>query len=889
MSYKTFSLFLIGFVLMIGFAVGVTAEQPKPLRVTRVSAEYAVTVLGQEASKPGFLDRMKSGWRNLIGENEQPVSTNGAAINSQNNGNSVAPTNPSQNVVPVRPPRPATVEEQQRNGIGDDDKPATVTNDVGRVIKPTHQHTTTGNSSNSANGNRQTPSRTTQRETSGTTDNVAAENKDSVYIRMQQIRESGSRFSTPARGSDYDEQIPQRSTARSNDRNVYGDDLTTSHFRLRPATDNDSYDSRSRGSSRPIFDDIVSEPIANHVIRESEPFPRVNTGNNDDGNNGGMLASIPNNSQLPQRNSQPSQPAIQGGVRPNAIEIFNADSQFTNTNRRTTNSSNASAVTSSTTTIATNQTPRASTLTVTEREPEKSVIVSPLLEVETTRPQRVIVGQESSYNIRLINRSSASAEQVVLQVELPEWIEIQPPEVSVGTTNVSQLSSENSAKMFTWRIDKINANAEEQLVLHLIPTERKSFNLKLHYDFKRPTTIAPIEVQEPTIEMAIDGPTELMWGTQQLYQLKVRNTGNGDAEKVKLVLVSGTAENSSGGMEYVIERLAAGAEEVVKINADALQENFLDISVVATGPYDLQAKASRRINILRPKLVASLEAPDMLFVGNRAEYTLRVRNVGNAPAEKVEVRADIPLSAKYLSNNAGGRATPQNAVIWNTDTIAIGGEFVAKFICEMKRQGTTKVEVFAEEKTRLKIACSGETQVDSVADLKMKIENPQGPVEVGSDAVYTITISNNGTKDANDVDVNVMFGWEIKPVSFEGLQGEILDDSRGSGIIAFQRIPTISAGQTLPPIKVKAVADKQGNHKIRVELACQSTGSQLVHEESAYYYVKRGVKATSPETPVIEEPVPVTTIEIPAEPIVNSPFAAAESIQAPATPKPVFE
>lgn len=481
-------------------------------------------------------------------------------------------------------------------------------------------------------------------------------------------------------------------------------------------------------------------------------------------------------------------------------------------------------------------------VTVEVTDDEKALLVSPLLEVEPIGPQRVIVGQESPYRIRLFNRGGAGAEQVVLSVDLPAWVEIQPPEVSAGSTSVTNGKTAADMKTFVWKIDRVEPKSEEQLVLHLLPKERKSFNLKLHYDFKRPSAIAPIEVQEPKLEMALDGPNEVLWGTEEVYKLRIHNTGNGDAEDVKLTLMPGTTAEQGNAATYTIDRLKAGEERVLEVKAWARQNDYLDINVVANGAYDLQSKATRRVNVLRASLDVVVDSPEMLFVGNNAEYTVRVRNIGTAPAHNIEIVATIPLGARYVSNSGSGRATPQNEVFWTADTIPVGGEFTATVLCELKRQGQTKLEVSASDKSGLTAAGQGSTYVESIADLKMKIDNPQGPIEVGSDSVYTITLTNTGTKEAEGIELNAAFAIGIEPIGVEGLGGEM-----ANGQVLFDRIPSISPGQTIT-VKVKARADQPGNHKIRAEMLCHSTGAHLVHEESTYYYLKRGTQLASKST-----------------------------------------
>ena len=45
------------------------------------------------------------------------------------------------------------------------------------------------------------------------------------------------------------------------------------------------------------------------------------------------------------------------------------------------------------------------------------------------------------------------------------------------------------------------------------------------------------------------------------------------------------------------------------------------------------------------------------------------------------------------------------------------------------------------------------TTVEAIADLKLMVNDPQGPLPVGKEVVYEIVITNRGTREANNIDV----------------------------------------------------------------------------------------------------------------------------------------
>ena len=464
-----------------------------------------------------------------------------------------------------------------------------------------------------------------------------------------------------------------------------------------------------------------------------------------------------------------------------------------------------------------------------------------LLDVEKSGPQKTLVGQEYPYQFTMINRGGAAAEQVVLSVEIPVWAEIQSFDPKVGSTSVEPKDDETN--LVHWSIDRLEPGESQKLVIHLIPRQRKLLTMSCDHKFKQPVSQMVVDVLEPKLEMSLEGPFEMLWGTKDEIRLKVQNTGNGDAEEIYLTLFA--SENEMG--ESVIEPLGtleAGQEKILTIEALAnkKQQEKLEVFVQASSPYGLQAEARRTVKILRPKLTTLVEAPEMQFVGNQNEYQIAVQNTGTATAQNVEIKAMIPSGAKYVAHQGKAQVLPplQNQVVWTVDSIPVGEEFVCSLICEMKRDGVCQVDVSATEKTGLNSIAIAATHVEAIADLVLKLENPQGPVEVGKIKDHTITVTNRGSKPAEDVEVIVAFANGVIPVGVEGgkaMIDEISDEIGGQ--VFFDKIPVINPKQSVV-LKVKAKSESIGMKKVRVEMICPGIDVHSVQEDSTRYGSMKG-------------------------------------------------
>ena len=143
----------------------------------------------------------------------------------------------------------------------------------------------------------------------------------------------------------------------------------------------------------------------------------------------------------------------------------------------------------------------------------------------------------------------------------------------------------------------------------------------------------------------------------------------------------------------------------------------------------------------------------------------------------------------------------------------------------MDARANTKVD-------QLSAAASTVTQVEALADLRLTVIDPVGPVALGTEVVYEIKIENRGTKVANNINVVGYFSEGIEPNSIQGWQGAV-----EVGQVVLETIPRISAGQSVN-VKVLAQASRAGNHVFRAELDSDDpdTKTKLAVEEWTVFH-----------------------------------------------------
>jgi hypothetical protein len=138
-----------------------------------------------------------------------------------------------------------------------------------------------------------------------------------------------------------------------------------------------------------------------------------------------------------------------------------------------------------------------------------------------------------------------------------------------------------------------------------------------------------------------------------------------------------------------------------------------------------------------------------------------------------------------------------------------------------------------------------ETNVIALADLKLEVSDPNGPVAVGEPAVYEIRVTNRGADTAKEVNIVALFSEGIEPDQVEGSMYKVAD-----GRVTFRTIDELPAGREIA-LRIRARATAAGTHVFRAEVLCRDLEIKLAAEETTRFYADE----TQNESPGPDGPV----------------------------------
>lgn len=455
----------------------------------------------------------------------------------------------------------------------------------------------------------------------------------------------------------------------------------------------------------------------------------------------------------------------------------------------------------------------------------------PMLTVETEGPKAIAMGKDANYRVRLVNQGSATADRVIVTVTIPTSVKVLSTQARSGS--VHEGGEDDTTRQILWEMDNVAARSQHELAISLQPTENRPIDMVVDWVFRAPSIQANIEVQQPQLAMAIEGPTEMRFGETAAFRIRLSNPGNGPAENVSLsVSATGAASQPNA-----VGTLAAGESRSLDIELTANQAGAMSIAAKAQGDGNLQAEASHDVTVHRALLAVKVGAPEMVYAGATTTYEIRVANTGDAVAEGVVLNVQLPNGCQNASG-VDQKPITVEAPKWKLGDLAPGTDRVYTVQCDLINGGQASFVAQIQAKDNSSASDKVVTTVEAIADLKLTVNDPQGPLPVGKEVVYEIVVLNRGRREASNIDLVAQFSDGIEPSAASGQRSEIVP-----GQVVFEPIRTLPAGGQLT-IKITAKAAKAGNLRFRAELTCSELETKLVSEGSTRFYGGTGETGT---------------------------------------------
>ena len=258
---------------------------------------------------------------------------------------------------------------------------------------------------------------------------------------------------------------------------------------------------------------------------------------------------------------------------------------------------------------------------------------------------------------------------------------------------------------------------------------------------------ATIELSAPAIRVKTFGPDTIGINKMSMFRVDVTNGGGTSARNLligvklpqwvdiqNLQTTNGLFKITDGVEQarivWTVDEIAANSTQTITIPATPRKAELFDMGVEWTF---IPQTAKTSISVTQPKLEMTVSGPDDILYGDKAVYQVEVRNPGTGTAEQVRVKLPEALGGESQSI---GDISPGDSQRFQIELFArTAGEL--NLIATASASGELSTSVKRKVRVRR-------------ANLEVQLTGPPKKYS-GTDAKYTVTVTNNGDAIAHNV------------------------------------------------------------------------------------------------------------------------------------------
>lgn len=438
-------------------------------------------------------------------------------------------------------------------------------------------------------------------------------------------------------------------------------------------------------------------------------------------------------------------------------------------------------------------------------------------------PAEMSVGQPAACRLIVHNAAAAVVDRVEVQAAMPEHLRI----------DQSSLAAHDVDGRIVWAMGQLAPGETKAIDLEVTATNEGDFNPVASVTFSH-TCEARIQALRPQLELAIEGPQQVLTGQNANYAIVVSNVGTGRASAVTVsthldgALHSATGEQKS----YSIGTLAAGETRRIVVNASAADVGTCRILARAVAKGNLQDDAQLEVEAVCPRVELGFAGPRLRYVDHEAAYTLRVHNPGRAAASNVQVVAQLPPGLRFEEADGGATCDAERGqVTWFVGNLEADQACQFNLCLRAVEVGDQPIAVNAMLESGSSQTAEFVTRVEGIADVVVEVIDSQDPVELGGETVYEVRVSNRGSQPAHQVQAAARLSSGCEALDTQGPTRGKIERAQ----VVFEPIADLEPGAT-ETYQVRVACSQVGQFGFRAFVRCQGQPRPAVEEELTRVY-----------------------------------------------------
>ncbi|MBQ2038966.1 MAG: DUF11 domain-containing protein [Thermoguttaceae bacterium] len=443
--------------------------------------------------------------------------------------------------------------------------------------------------------------------------------------------------------------------------------------------------------------------------------------------------------------------------------------------------------------------------------------------VEKTAPEEVRTNKPAQIVVSVKNLGKKTVKNIVLRDSVPTGAQFES-----GSSDVAP----NQQGELIWPAFELQPGAEKKFEYSIIPTQEGTFG-SVATVMIAASASSQTKCSQPELKVEVTAADSVELGEKVVFDIVVSNVGTGVANNVKLEerIPNGLHHPQGDVLNNTLGTLNPGESKRLPLTLESVAAGEV-VNILTISADGCEAKsAETRINIVAPMLELAISGPQKAYLGRPTTFTLDVKNVGDASAFDVRLIAQLPRGTSFVqANNLGAYKEDEHCVYW--DLAELPAQTNAEIELTLQTTEASQAELIfgAQGPNNLTAQTSHTVSIEGIAALSFNVSSSTDLVEVGREFEYTVKIENRGTKESNNVVLQVL---TTDAISILATDGPTKATSR-KGVVVFEKIPSIPAKSSVT-YKIKAKPNANGDCRVEFQLSSDDL-EPLVKEENTRVY-----------------------------------------------------
>lgn len=451
-------------------------------------------------------------------------------------------------------------------------------------------------------------------------------------------------------------------------------------------------------------------------------------------------------------------------------------------------------------------------------KPKPAPEPSLLPRISTVAPEVVNEGETFLSTIKITSRESFAL--VKARMRIPKGIQYVK----------SEPSAKKEGELLTWTFPWMDANEVKTIKVWLKALKEGTY-MPCASVQAFPRACFTVKVTKPKISITKTGPEVAALGESVTFNIVVKNEGNGVAKDVVVVDTVPKGLSHDSGKKQLTFKLGdmnPETSKTISVKLKAIERGkHLNLASVKTSNAG-QSKDDAPIVVKLEDFEITKKGMEKQYLGKKADYVINVKNVGDTTLDLQVV--DYAPSGTTIVKAQDAAVTTSTKATWNIASLAPGASESFKVTLTSRVPGVHRNSAKVSSKSSSK-SDGQDTLWEGFAAILFEVVDTNDPLQVGEETTYIIRVTNQGTKQDNNIVVTAVFPKEIKPIETSGdTKGKIEGQK-----VTFEACKVLEAKKSIT-LKVNAKGAVIGDGRLKFNLTSDLIKKPVVEEESTHVY-----------------------------------------------------